>query len=1504
VFHPLVQRWFAETYGQPTAVQAEAWPLIAAGEHVLALAPTGSGKTLTAFLGAISRFIDGTYAAQSLSVLYVSPLKALNEDIRRNLLGPLVSLGALFAREGAAFPDIRVETRSGDTPQSQRRRFMVKPPAILALTPESLAILLLNPRGRQVLSSIRYVILDEVHATLGTKRGAFLSCQIDRLSLVAGEFQRVALSATVRPPEAAAAFVGGLGQEGPRRVRIVSPPAEKRIEVLVDFPRESEDEAGAEWEKADRYGPRHTALINAVLERLGIGPQSESRERSNDAGSIAVDGDAARIRTTLVFTDSRRRAERIAFLINRRAGELGAEQQIAYAHHGSLAKELRQAVEQRLAEGRLPCVVATGSLELGIDIGSVDEVILAGSPGAAAVALQRLGRSGHGVGQTSRGRIIPFHGMDLVMATALSSAIREREIEETRPIENPLDVLSQIILALCVEKKRHTDELYETLRGFYVFRNLPRSFYEGVIRMLTGHYAAARIRELKPRLFLDRDPGSGAGTVRGELAPAEGSLGLLYLSGGVITNRGYYSLRLPNGVKIGELDEEFVWERRLGDSFDFGSRSWSITAIGAEAVEVVPLDTPLDYAPFWRAEAVFRSPVLVRRSLELFDGFNDSNTVAVEGLSEAAGEQLLSFLLKQKNAQAGAPLPSLNGFPIEIIDPGAGRSDASSVLLHTFRGGAINYPLAMALAQELEERTGLRIEAMADDNTVLLFLPRSVEGLSPDSIAAGPEALTRRSLLALSQGESGGKGLLRGERLFHKRLESSGVFGAAFREAAERSLLLPKASFGKRTPLWITRQRSKRLFDAVYMYDDFPVTAEAWRSCLQDQFDMRGFAALLAGMGDGTVEINFFRSRSPSPFARDIVWKETNTLMYERDERPDLRRGGRSERVSLADRIIREALGNNSARPGLSEALAADFGARLRRELPLWTPHNALTLGEWVKERIAIPQDEWETLLAAAPGELRETLAADPGLGGRISLIRREGAALASMVHRDWAETWRQEGLAQLGPWLRYEGPVSLERLGAVFGVGPAEAEGAVDALEESGALVRDVSVGDAAGLVCDRENLELLLRLTRKKARPAVRERPAPLLVPYLALRQGILPGARSSATPPWKTLAGYAAPASLWESDIFPARLPAYAPGKLDREIAAARLIWYGSGKKRIGFCAPEDLDLIFPGDRPPPFGDASAYFDETRSFWDIKNRLGKDSAATAQELWAEVWKGLLSADSFEPVRRGAAKGFAFKALDMDFDEDDAGDAWVLPSSPRRVPRAIRNLWKAGPPIPGAWFSLASSLEFPEGAAPPEGADSLDDEALNRDRVRLLANRWGVLARPLLEREEPALAWGRLLPTIRRLELAGELVAGRFFSGVDSLQFARPGIERELEAAEGAAGVYWMNAADPASPAGLGVSGLDGRLPSRIAASRLCFRGPELIALSARKGRELRVFIPPEDGDIADALGFIAAGRSGGGKRLLIETINGVSAAQSGYAGALKALGFLPDRSSLALW
>ncbi|MDR2246605.1 MAG: DEAD/DEAH box helicase, partial [Treponema sp.] len=1447
--------WFAASYGKATAVQEAAWPLIASGENVLAVAPTGSGKTLTAFLAAISRFIDGTYDPATLAVLYVSPLKALNEDIRRNILEPLRSLKDHFALAGEAFPDIRVETRSGDTPESRRRRFLASPPSVLAVTPESLAILLLNPRGRDALSRVKYLIIDEIHSVLAVKRGAFLSCQIDRLSLAAGEFQRTALSATVRPESVAAEFAGGCG----RVVRIVSPQTEKKIDLLVDFPPEPPERpvpAGKDGAEPSHYGKRYAALVETVLERLGF------------------DGERCR-RTILVFTDSRQRAERIALLVNKRARELAerkaaeAPEQIAFAHHGSLSREVRHAVEQRLAEGRLSCVVATGSLELGIDIGGVDEVILAGCPGSPAAALQRIGRSGHGVGRVSRGLIVPFHGMDLVTAAALSAAAEDREIEETYPVENPLDILSQVILELCTEGGKpppragprsrpaplyggaapvtpppggpeppgppgvwHIDELYETLRGFYIFRTLPRSAFDTVIMMLSGYYGESRIRELKGRLYFDR--------VSGEIRATDGLLRTLYLSGGVIANRGYFSLRLGDGTKIGELDEEFVWERRIGDSFEFGSRSWTINAIGSEAVTVVPAEKRSEFAPFYHAGAVFRSPVLSRRILELFSAFNDGNGVDFPSFSRTAGEELSAFIVNQTKAQEGVPLPGPHHIPVEIIDDPS-RTDVYRLVFHSFRGGAINYPFALALSRELEDSFGARVETrvetLADDNAVLLLLPRLA--------GEEPEKLISRSILAING--------VNGQTLFRRQLEASGLFGAAFREAAEISLVLAKTSFGKRTPLWFTRQRSKRLFDAVSGFDDFPLTAEAWRSCLKDRFDLPGFAALIGDIVSGTVKLSFFRTRFPTPFSREQIWKDTGAHMYEYDERPDLRTAGGTGRVTLADQIIKEALENAGARPPLPAALPADFSARLRREIPGWAPSSAVSLTEWVRERIAIPPDEWETLLAAIPEEVREELRADPTLGGRITRIKAEGAETAAIVHRDIAETWRTEAVSLLGPWLRFQGPVAPARIAGVFGTDEAETESAVLALRESGELVRDVRVAGTETLfVCDRENLEILLRLSRKKTRPRIAERPAAVLIPFLARRQGILirdsagnsrpPASPAEPAPPWEKLQGLAVHAALWERDIFPCRMAGYGPEKLDREIARGNLFWYGTGSERAAFSLTSAADLVLPersGEEAPElFLAHRAFFERERDFWEIREELGLDTRSCAEVIWRLAWQGLLSSDTWESVRRFVERGAVPKGLR---NEQAAPPPHRLPRGfGGRVPRALKDRWREGPPVPGRWFSLEPDGGFdgPAGTD-PRGIDPLDEENLNRDRIRLLLDRWGVLTRPLLEREAPCLSWAKLLPAIRRMELAGELYSGRFFAGINSPQFAAPGVEKELEAAENEDGLYRINACDPASPAALELEGLSYPLPSRLPGSSLCFRGASPVYVSTRNGR-----------------------------------------------------------------
>jgi ATP-dependent Lhr-like helicase len=1469
-FHPLIRSWFSQTYGEPTSVQAESWPLIERGENVLALAPTGSGKTLTAFLSAISRFYPGAqleaplYDAKKLSVLYVSPLKALNEDIKRNLLIPLAAIKARFEKEALPFPPIRVQTRSGDTPQSERRLFYKSPPSILALTPESLAILLLNPKGRQALSSVRYLIIDEIHAVLGNKRGAFLSCQIDRLAAIAGEFQRISLSATVRNPQIAAGFAGGMG----RKVQIIAPHAEKKIDFSVEYPNIETDDID-EVSIIGREGSRYTPLINYVLNRIWAGT------------------------TLLVFTESRRRAERLCYFLNLQAAEKYARNgapaghsltgPVAFPHHGSLSKELRRSVEKGLAEGRLACVVATASLELGIDIGSMDEVILAGSAGNVSQALQRIGRSGHSVGQVSRGKLFALHGMDLLIAAALKDAVDERDIEEVRPIENPLDILAQIILALCVEKERNMDELYEDIKKFYIFRNLNFDSYKRVVYMLAGltfkeNGESSRLRELKPRIWLDK--------IEGKIGAFDGTVKLLYSSGGVIANRGLYSLRLADGTKIGELDEEFVWERSIGDCFDFGARGWRITSISSESVEVIPLDNRADFIPFWKSDTFFRSQNLTERLLELLENFNRTSELDIH-LDAQARDSLKNFLDSQMAAQEGLPLSDKKNIVVEIIKNNEINRDFCSIVFHSFRGGMVNYPLSLALSAELEGTAGLRVESFSGDDSVLFLFPQA--GLEEDR-SSTVEEIFRRALAALASPAQGG--ISRGERLFRNRLESSGVFGANFREAAERSLLIPKAQFGKRTPLWIMRQRSKRLFDAVAGEDGFPATAEAWRSCLVDIFDMDGFRDLLAAINDESVTLSFFHTTNPSPFSRDIVRQETNAFMYEYDERKDL--GGASRTATLSDKVIEEAIGSAALRPALKQSLVDGFVSRLRREITGYAPEDALSLSEWVKERAAIPADEWKSLLSVMPEAL-----ANETCGDKIITVTRNTDAMACIVHREWEETWKSEPLSLLGQWLRYEGPVSIKRICAVFGVKTGEAKDAVAALVEIDEAVSDVQVTQGeSSFICDRENLEMLLRLSRKKERPLIKERPASALVPFLALRQGLASGGSGVFR---KNLYAWTAPAKLWETEILCARNQSYDREKIDSEIREGRLVWYGVGKEKIGFCRGDDLDLVFESQNKVQNDGmaqlaASNFFNRPRDFWEIKNELNMDSRSCAEALWREVWQGTLTSDSLEPVRRGIERGFIPKEIEI---LKPAEIINPFGGRQRRIPGALKNRWRDGAPVSGNWFSLVTE---DQAAFSP-----LEEDAINRDRVRLLLDRWGILCRPLLEHETSPFSWSKLLPAIRRMELAGELTAGRFFAGINSLQFASPSIAAELEQAESFSGIYWMNAADPASPAGIEIDALGYPLCARSANNRLYYRGAGLIAISAKNGKELQIFIKADDPDMTELIRLLKIPRTRSvlpDKKITIEKINEKGAAGSDYASCFKEQGFVSDRGKLVFW
>jgi len=1484
-FHPLIRSWFAEKYGQATRVQREAWPLIARGEHVLASAPTGSGKTLTAFLDALSRFATGQLPTDGLSVLYISPLKALNEDVRLNLSGPLHELTAYFSKHGEPFPKIKVASRSGDTPSADRRRMISSPPSILCTTPESLAILLASKSGLAALSTVKLLILDEVHAVLGSKRGAALACAVGRLALLAGEFQRVALSATVQPFETAARFVGasrlfhteeGAASYAPRPVIVVAPQSEKLYQFSVAWPpaplRVRPPTAGPDIREPDESAGRYDAIVGDLAGRL------------------------AHERATIVFADSRRRTERLAAMLNEKSGE-----GTAWAHHGSLAKDVRKAVENRLKEGRLRCVVATGTLELGIDVGTVDLVAMAGAPARADQALQRAGRSGHGVGLASRAVVYPFHGLDLLAAAAVVDAALESDVDQVRPPRNPLDVLAQTILAMVLFDERRIDDLYDEVRSFSPFTDLARQEFDSVVGMLSGRYSGSRIKELTRRVYLD--------TENQTIRAREGSAMLLYASGGSIPDRGYYAMRLAEGgTKIGELDEEFVFERRVGNSFMFGVQAWRIVSIGDEAVTVAPLDRAADCMPFWKAEKAPRGGSVCRRMLEHCaryqrDPVAFSEALATRlGFSSDAADALSTYLASQVRSQSGVPLPSLSSLVVELFQDPSQKADMTTIIVHTLRGAAINEPLGIALAAALSQRLGLRVDRLSDDDSIVLLAPLVNED--------DAEAALRDSLFELTEP----KALL--DRI-RGGLAESGTFGAAFRENAGRALLLPKAGFGKRTPLWVTRLRAKKLYDRTVDYPDFPIVAETWKTLLENRFDMPGLMALCDSLADGSTSLASFRPRAPSPFALQAGWAVTNRYLYEGDE---LSHKAAAD-SSAGNQAIDDALNNPSLRPHIPVELAKAFGSKLRREIPLWAPETAADLADWVDERILIPVDEWDTLLAACPQELAETArhavdnpANSDGILARLSRFRLSGATIDVIVRRERQARLVEE--VQTAPgrvisgWLASTGPVPLSRLRNLFGL-PDEAA-VVSAL----APYHTVETGDCgvmggqAGIsgAIDRHALESLLRQTRRAARTSVKSMPASNLHAFIASIQGLpdlnynqdgtIDGVEATRRA-LNILSGFPAPAGLWETAILPARVPGYRPEFLDELLSTGEFLWFGAGRRTVVFCAVEEFEA-FAGNNTSTLIQAGTHPVDA---WQIKDASGLSLSELEEAVWAEAWNGAISSRTFEPVRKAAASGFKRVAA-AGLHQGEHVNAGQRYEGRRRIPLALSARWKNGAPIPGAWFAL--TLE--DGPA----VDRAGELALAATRVRTVIRRYGIICRPLLEQELPKNGWTALFPAIRQMELAGELISGRFFDGIDGLQFMGRDAFQQFKQNLGIERLCSLNACDPASLAGFSIAGLSAAskpvsMPSRLVSNHYCTQEGTIICVSRRSYHELDIALPPDDPQLGSSLTFLMTARRrivSPERRVVVSKINGEAAADSPYARVLVSMGFEADRGALTLW
>jgi ATP-dependent Lhr-like helicase len=1479
-FHPLVARWFKERVGQPTDVQEQAWPKIAAREHLLITAPTGTGKTLAAFLWALNQMITRQWPTGQTSVLYVSPLRALNYDIQRNLLGPLNELRQIFKGGEEDFPEIRVSTRSGDTPPSERRQMLRHPPEILITTPESLNLLLSSQGGRSILTNLSVVILDEIHAVHDTKRGVYLMTAVDRLVRLSGEFQRVALSATIQPLEKVAEFVAGfrlVGERGdpryvPRPVSIVSSHFRKQYDLRLRFVREAAEQegSGSVWEP----------LVQELKKII------------------------ARNRSTLVFVNSRRLCEMLTLMINQ-----NEEEPLAYAHHGSLSLEIRSEVERRLKDGTLRAIVATHSLELGIDIGSLDEVVLIQSPFSISSAIQRVGRSGHRVNQVSRGILFPTHPKDLVEAAVLSPAILNHDIESSRTILCPLDVLAQVIVSMVGVETWDLDALFANLKATSSYRHLSREQFDLVLNMLAGRYAESRIRELKPLVSIDH--------VDRTVRARRGALQTLYLSGGVIPDRGYFHLRhQETHARIGELDEEFVWEASVGDTFSLGAQNWQIRQITHNDVFVLQGNPKTAAAPFWKAEENDRDfhfserigQFLEEAEVRLKDPDFAKALQRGNHMEPGAAVRLIDFLKKQKEA-TGCSLPHRHHLVIEFVAAGPGGTPQA--VLHTMWGGRVNRPLALTMDAAWQARFGYRLELFVSNDSVVFQLPHEIAG---------------EELLSLVENA-------RLESLLRARLEGSGYFGARFRECAGRALLLPRSKFNERIPLWLSRLKSQKLLEAVLNYEDFPILLETWRTCMQDEFDLESLKRVLTELESGSISWTEVHTALPSPFARSDGWRQVNQYMY-MDDQP------RSDKISkLRGSLLREVVFTPGLRPTVSRKLVEQFELKRKRLSPGYSPRTSRELVDWVMERVAIPKREWEELLEDIrrdhgadpksftdledklfqfyPPEAREPLFAaremlprmirtfyGPEKDESVHVQTLTGVPLSGEEYKaSKGEAEDGEGLDDLiGQWLQFYGPITVEFIRETLGIEPERLQLIIEDLSDSQKVVQGQLVTEGGpNEVCDSENFEMLLRLVRIEAAPAFEPLGIEWLPLFLADYQGM-------TSPPDKIhgidglsrcmeqLLCCLAEARVWESEIFPARLHPYDPSWLDTLMQEGGLQWIGSEGHRLTFCFDSELDLLreeseeaeFTSDdeRPvelvPQSGTAWPVdlFPDPAGRYDFSTllRLSKsESPELAKRLWDEVWKGKVTNDTFISLRRALMNRFRIP-------EKVSGDSRKLGRRESRLRRLRSTERKEGPFYPGNWRPLPGP-ELPE--------DLLEREELRKDRARLLLDRYGILFRELLQREWPALRWSNVFRALRIMELSGEVMAGIFFHGIPGPQFISHRAFRRLQRKLPEDVIYWINATDPASLCGIQLDSVRGMLPARVATTHLVYRGNKLIVVSKRNGKDLRFNVAPDDPSLQEymvVLRHLLTRKFQPVKRVSIETINGEKAIDSPYIPAMR--------------
>ncbi|MDQ1712954.1 MAG: ATP-dependent helicase Lhr and Lhr-like helicase [Frankiaceae bacterium] len=1512
-FSPATRAWFEGAFAAPTAAQEGAWDAVQRGAHALVVAPTGSGKTLAAFLWALDRIAAAPppEKARRCRVLYVSPLKALAVDVERNLRAPATGIRGAATRLGLPVPDVTVAVRSGDTPADERRRFGTTPPDILITTPESL-FLILTSAARESLRGVETVIVDEVHAMVATKRGAHLALSLERLdALLDSPAQRIGLSATVRPLDEVARFLGGAAP-----VEVVNPPFTKTIELQVVVPVED---------------------MSALGEGTGTttGPAAGGEDRSSIWPAVderIVDLIEAH-RSTIVFANSRRLAERLCARLNdiayeRRTGEAlpggqapaqvmaqagasrGASVEIARAHHGSVSKEQRALIEEELKAGRLPAVVATSSLELGIDMGAVDLVIQVESPPSVASGLQRVGRAGHQVGAVSRGVLFPKYRGDLVQSAVVVERMRNGEIESLRYPRNPLDVLAQQIVSMVAMEPWTVDDLAALARRAAPFATLPASALDATLDMLSGRYPSDDFAELRPRLNWDR--------ISGVLTGRPGAQRLAVTSGGTIPDRGLFGVFLvgEKASRVGELDEEMVYESRVGDVFMLGSSSWRIEEITHDRVLVTPAPGVPGKMPFWHGDAPGR-PIELGRALGAFlrelSRLSDSDAVAraaAAGLDEWASANLVAYLREQQAATSH--LPDDRTIVVERFRDELGDW---RLCVHSPFGAQVNAPWALAVAAKARERYGVEVQTMHSDDGIVVRLPETEEAPSAELVLLDPDDV---------------------EPLVRDEVGGSALFASRFRECAARALLLPRRTPGRRTPLWQQRQKSAVLLQVAGRFGSFPVVLEAMREVLQDVFDVPGLRGLMADVASRSVKVVEVETAQPSPFARSLLFGYIGAFMYEGDA-PLAER--RAQALSLDSALLAELLGQAELRELIDVEALAEVEAELQRRTPSWHARSAdevadllrvlgdLTTAEAV-ERGALPA--WLASLEEARRAIRVRLAGEERWVAAEDAARLRDA-LGVPLPVGLPEAFLEPVADPMGDlvsrYARTHGPFVAGEVAARLGTGAAVVTDALHRLAASGRVMHGEFRPGGSGVEwCDAEVLRSLRRRSLAKLRREVEAVPAVALARFLPAWQQV--GAASgrgvdAVLRAVEQLQGAPVPASALEPLVLPSRVADYSPALLDQLCASGDVVWAGAGSLPgndgwVSLYLADAAPLLLPGSTltdPTPLhrsvlealdGGAALFF---RSLSDRVG--GPDDADLVGALWDLVWSGLVTNDTLAPLRVLLGRGRA-------------------PSRRRAPVGRYRGVGRAamparsGPPMGAGRWTLLPERE-------PDRTRRLHAVA------ETLLDRHGVVTRGAVQAEHVPGGFAAIYAVLKAMEESGRCRRGYFVEGLGAAQFAMPGAidrvramasDRRLDevlpppgpetwapgsraARTKAPAALVLAATDPANPYGAALpwpervveEGASNHRPGRKAGALVVVVDGELVLYVERGGRSLLTWTeePARLQPAVDALAL--AVRDGSLGRLAVERTDGDFVLGTPLGAALEAAGFRPHPRGLRL-